>query len=134
MASIFDTMMGSVGVDALMSTLGDAVAVKYRVAGVPGATVELTAIWSELPDAVDEDAPAPGSGRVRRRQARCIVTRDPDSAYGGVAEPRSDAQIVRNGEAWDVVHFERRGEALVTLIVQRIVPLEVTAPGYRRAV
>jgi hypothetical protein len=89
--------------------------------------VELTAIVG--PEESDESAGL--DGRSRRRVRSVTISLDPNSPWGGVADPGEHAELEIDGVVWAIAAIEKRTANLATLRVVRVGAVEKSREAYR---
>ncbi len=123
--SKFSDLVNSMGVPLLMDQLGDVDSVVYTPAG--GVPVTLTAIIGPEETEQGQDE----GGRCERVTREVVITTDPDSEYGGVAEPATNATATAKDATWAVEEILSKTDSLARLQLLRKGITERSRPGYR---
>jgi len=121
--SQFDDVFAESAVPEMLERMGTTI----RYVPVDADPVELTAAISELKDRPE----AEDDGRKRVKRLLVAFSTDPDSPYGGVPNPATNAKIEIAGVSWPIGDIDLGG-GVARVTVERHVPVERSRSGYRK--
>ena len=122
--SRFDTDFAAVGLPGLMFQFGQPAV----YSPINGPEVSLTKVIISPERMEQEDH----SGlKLNMRKCEATISRDPDSADGGVADVTERATVTFNNETWPITSIVEETDAYTIVALERSEGVEHAHDGYR---